>query len=81
MTKILRLELMSAKANLRQVGRVHPDGSITFRGRRYCTLKDVPPECKALRPDIETHRQWRELYRPIDPRLKRKSSVLELQGD
>lgn len=54
-----------------QVGRVHPDGSITFRGHRYPTLKEVPAACQGLRPDLDTHRQWRSLYAKIDPRGKR----------
>ncbi len=36
------------------VGRVHHDGSITFRGQHYPTIKDVPKDCQAIRPDVET---------------------------
>jgi hypothetical protein len=53
------------------VGRVHRDGSITFRGKRYTTIKDVPSQCLSLRPDVETHVQWRKLYRAVDPKAKR----------
>lgn len=67
MAEILRLFPPSDEERLSQVGRVHPDGSITFRGRRYPTIRDVPAECKGLRPDLETHRQWRALYGAIDP--------------
>jgi hypothetical protein len=49
------------------VGRVHPDGSITFRGRTYATIKDVPSECQGLRTDVEAYAQWRRLYRQIAP--------------
>jgi len=49
------------------VGRVHRDGSITFRGKTYRTIKDVPPECRGLRPDLEIHVMWRKLYRAIAP--------------
>lgn len=50
-----------------QVGRVHRDGSITFRGRTYATLKQVPAECLALLPDLETYREWTRIYRAIAP--------------
>jgi hypothetical protein len=50
------------------VGRVHGDGSITFRGHTYATIKDVPPECQALRADVEAYKQWRRLYRAVAPR-------------
>jgi hypothetical protein len=49
------------------VGRVHRDGSITFRGRTYATIKDVPPECQVLRSDVEAYTQWRQLYRAVAP--------------
>ncbi len=51
----------------RGVGRVHRDGSITFRGETYATIKQVPPECLALLPDQETYREWKRLYRAIAP--------------
>ena len=53
------------------VGRVHRDGSITFRGKRYTTIKDVPSQCLSLRPDMETHVQWRKLYRAVAPESRR----------
>jgi hypothetical protein len=51
----------------RSVGRVHSDGSITFRGRTYRTIKDVPKECIAFRADVLSTVQWRALYRAVDP--------------
>ncbi|HEX4964830.1 MAG TPA: hypothetical protein VF173_28715 [Thermoanaerobaculia bacterium] len=53
------------------VGRVHRDGSITFRGKTYATIKDVPQECQAIRPDVETETQWRHLYRAVAPEARR----------
>lgn len=53
------------------VGRIHRDGSITFRGTRYTTIKDVPSQCLSLRPDVETHVQWRMLYRAVAPESRR----------
>lgn len=60
-----------ARTERQSVGRVHRDGSITFRGITYPTLKEVPPDCVVLRPDVETHRQFRRLYRAIDPGARR----------
>jgi hypothetical protein len=54
-----------------QVGRVHRDGSITFRGKTYPTIKDLPSQCLGLRPDVETHVQWRKLYRAVAPEARR----------
>ncbi len=51
----------------RQVGRVHRDGSISFRGETYATIKQVPAECLALLPDLETYREWKRIYRAIAP--------------
>ena len=56
-----------AQAETRQVGRVHESGAITFRGRTYRTIKEVPPECVVFRVDLETYTQWRRLYRAIKP--------------
>ncbi len=56
----------------RSVGRVHRDGSITFRGETYATIKQVPPECLALLPDQETYREWKRLYRAIAPPAPRR---------
>jgi hypothetical protein len=53
------------------VGRVRPDGSISFRGHCYTTIKDVPQECQALRPDVEAESQWRRLYRAVAPEARR----------
>lgn len=53
------------------IGRVHADGSITFRGRDYRTIKQLPPECRALRADLAMHVTWCQLYRAIDPKRKR----------
>lgn len=53
------------------VGRVHRDGSITFRGETYETIKSVPPECLALLPDQETYREWKRLFRAIAPSARR----------
>ncbi|HEY4595785.1 MAG TPA: hypothetical protein VIJ02_05240 [Thermoanaerobaculia bacterium] len=52
------------------VGRVHKDGSITFRGRTYATIKDVPSECQVFRTDVEAYTQWRHLYRAVAPRAR-----------
>ncbi len=54
----------------RSVGRVHPDGSITFRGQTYRTIKELPPECRILRADLASEVQWRKLYRAVDPARK-----------
>jgi|GEM_PF-3265235 hypothetical protein len=53
-----------------RVGRVHRDGSITYGGKTYPSIKDVPPECLAVRLDVESYKEWRRLYRAIDPRLR-----------
>ena len=73
MAKILQMVVAPGEESPRQIGRVHRDGSITFRGRTYASLGDLPPECKGLRPDVRTHCEWRALYRQIDPeRLRRR---------
>ena len=74
MTKILPFR--SAPRDRSLVGRVHTDGSITFRGERYPTLREVPSDCLGLRPDIQTHCEWRALYSAIDPKRKRRPSRL-----
>ena len=53
-----------------RIGRVHRDGSITYGGKTYSTIKDLPSECLAMRLDVETYSEWKRLYRAIDPRLK-----------
>ena len=55
----------------RSVGRVHPDGSITFRGETYATIKQVPAECQALLPDQDTFREWKRVYSAIAPPARR----------
>jgi len=65
--RVLPFAAENERAQRSRVGRVHRDGSITFRGKTYATIKDVPPDCQALRPDLETVREWRRLYRAIDP--------------
>lgn len=52
------------------VGTVHRDGSITYAGVRYPSIRHVPPECKALRVDVDTYVEWRTLYRAIDPKVR-----------
>lgn len=60
------------EAGSRSVGRVHPDGSIAFRGRTFRTIKDLPSECRILRADLASEVQWRKLYRAVDPGRKRQ---------
>lgn len=54
-----------------EVGCVHRDGSITYQGVLYPTLRDVPPSCTAFRADLHATVQWRKLYRAVDPRRGR----------
>ncbi len=54
-----------------RLGRIHRDGSITFRGRTYPTIRDLPADCLGLLPDLETFSEWKRLYRAIDPRPRR----------
>lgn len=68
--RVLTFEPRPAAAG-RSVGRVHRDGSITFRGKTYATIKQVPPECRALLPDQETYREWKRIYRAIAPPTRR----------
>ena len=60
-----------AAARGRSVGRVHEDGSITFKGRTYRSMKDLPPECTALRADTATYARWAKLFRAVDPKRRR----------
>jgi hypothetical protein len=55
-----------------RVGRVRPDGAIVYQGRTYATIRDVPPDWIALRPDVDTWKQWLCLYRAIDPRRRQR---------
>lgn len=64
--------VVDAAARGRSVGRVHKDGSISFRGTRYATIKELPPECTALRADAEAYAQWARLYGAVDPARRRK---------
>ena len=50
------------------VGTVHRDGSITFRGRLYPTIRELPVACITLRADVSSTAQWRFLYRAVDRR-------------
>lgn len=54
-----------------EVGCVHRDGSITYRGKRYRTLADVPASCVSFRADLPATVQWRKLYQAVDPRRDR----------
>jgi len=56
----------------RVVGTVHRDGSITFRGRLYRTIRELPDVCVALRADVSSTAQWRALYRAVDPAATRR---------
>lgn len=55
-----------------EVGCVHPDGSITYRGILYRSLRDVPASCVAFRADVPAQVQWRRLYRAVDPRRPKR---------
>jgi hypothetical protein len=55
----------------RRVATVHVDGSLTYDGKTYSTIKELPAECGALRVDVETAVQWRILYSAIDPARRR----------
>ena len=79
--RVLPFDSRSSGAG-RSVGRVHRDGSITFRGEIYDTIKQLPPECLALLPDQETYREWKRIYgalAPPGPRKRRRPdwSVIE----
>ena len=60
-------------AGPRSIGKVHADGSITFRGHRYRSIKELPSDCKALRADLASEAQWRKLYRAVDPSRRKPS--------
>jgi hypothetical protein len=53
-----------------RVGTVHRDGSITYGGVLYPSIRQVPPGCEALRVDVDTYAQWRSIYRAIDPKAR-----------
>lgn len=52
------------------VGCVHADGSITYRGRLYRTLAQLPASCTAFRVDLGAEVQWRKMYRAVDPKKR-----------
>ncbi len=56
-----------AEARGKRVGRVHRDGSISFKGKSYRSIRELPPECTALRADAEAYAEWAKLYRAVDP--------------
>jgi hypothetical protein len=60
------------------VGCVHPDGSITYKGKLYRTLRDVPASCVAFRADLPSTVQWRKLYRAVDPKRQKRRSSKEI---
>ncbi len=64
--------VVDAAARGKRVGRLHKDGSISFKGTRYLSVKELPPECTALRADSEAYAEWVRLYRAVDPAWKRK---------
>jgi hypothetical protein len=70
-TRILPFRAAAAGGAPR-VGTVHRDGSITYGGVRYPSIRHVPPGCEALRVDVDTYAQWRSLYRAIDPKARPK---------
>jgi hypothetical protein len=55
-----------------EVGCVHRDGSITYQGVLYRTLRDVPPTCTAFRADLPATVQWRKMYQAVDPRKRKR---------
>ena len=57
-----------------RVGRVHTDGSISYQGEHYATVRDLPQSCLAFRLDREAYQQWLRAYRAIAPRAHRGRS-------
>lgn len=55
-----------------RVGRVHRDGSITFQGQTYASVKDLPSSCAGLRMDLASYKQWVKLYGAIAPVPRRR---------
>jgi len=53
-----------------EVGCVHRDGSITYRGRRYRTLADLPASCVSFRAELGAEVQWRRMYRAVTAKGK-----------
>ncbi|MGE5345544.1 MAG: hypothetical protein ACM3JH_06295 [Acidithiobacillales bacterium] len=60
-----------AAARGKSVGRVHEDGSISFKGKRFGSIRELPSECTALRADVATYALWAKLYKAVDPKRKR----------
>lgn len=54
-----------------EVGCVHPDGSITYQGTHYRTLRELPASCTAFRPDLPVQVQWRKLLRAVESKRRR----------
>jgi hypothetical protein len=57
------------------VGTVHEDGSITFAGSWYPTIRELPSECVAFRPDLEIQVKWRVLYRTTTPGSRGRPAI------
>ena len=55
-----------------RVGRVHTDGSISYQGEHYATVRDLPQSCLAFRLDHEAYQQWLRVYRAIAPPSHRR---------
>jgi len=55
-----------------RVGRVHTDGSISYQGEHYATVRDLPKGCLAFRLDREAYQQWLRAYRAIAPRSRHR---------
>jgi len=77
--RVLRFPVLATAGEGPRVGRVHRDGSITYRGQTYPTIKEVPTDWVALRPDVETWKQFLRLYRAIDPAARRRPPGLARQ--
>ena len=58
-----------------EVGCVHRDGSITYKGTLYRTLADLPASCTSFRADLGAETQWRRLYRAVDPNRRGRKRV------
>jgi hypothetical protein len=54
-----------------EVGCVHRDGSITYKGMLCRTLRDLPASCVSFRADLPATVQWQKMYRAVDPRRGR----------
>ena len=74
------LRFAAQREGARRVATVHVDGSLTYDGATFASIKDLPPECQALRVDVETAVQWRVLYSAIDPKHRRRPRPGPLRG-